>query len=842
LRVQVVHFAVWVSAQLRESSAVERLLPYLSAEDVFAKAKYQARPGSLDETWLDPIHIAAGLGAVPAMEVLLKHVVETAKLKTPEEYVNTQCLVHKITGEGENRQEWNENYYQPLHDATNAGIRDVSMWLLEHKADARAKNKDGVTPLHFVALRGINGGLEADEELTKLVQVLLRGGASLEARIPAEHPDKLLRGQIPLQLASTDRSRFPKHMMHLLAPCLNKQNQPGFFSDVSFVASLNTEAAEEVVHELVRRALKQPEMMHSFRLDAQLPGRTDIMAGILYIAPAAAADMLDMLIVEPEVQDVAKHNIPTRTGLSGYFSNPTMRCIYRPDVITRDSVLLPCWRFDSQKDYSQQPNIRWHSQFMPEVSKSRSSRDVHNVSVKATMLPNMLDMDIIMALAQIAVEDMSVFLKLSVRGILYCLWDNLLEQVWIFMTFLHMLELAAYIWWGLSGLSHIMEDLRSAACWVVMAAGGFRELSQIVLLTYNWRSKYHAHDVSIMRSMWDLSSNLYSHWCVPTGLLALLQLAFAWCTQTASSEVYQLAGGPLMLLVTIVLCKSWLLIYMSRLHAVGVRIHAISNSLTGGATRQMMAITLMIFASFCLAFLILARSKDHGWVLASAYRGLLFGDGSGLDNLGLNVDEEEYARNDVMLCGVNLIGSTFFNIIILNLIIAVYSNEYDKVQHEVPLYFLHARAKYCVMYYLSCNLLQWRSEQFKLFVMLAAVAAAAAAMVACALWPFWSFWSLALLLSVAQSLIAAAMVQCEWFSMEGVAFSNQEHFIWICHKSDLVDHSLLDSSSSHQEDEFQDRLAEVRALMESRCRGIESQVAQVDRKLDSILAMLEETE
>ncbi|CAE7887941.1 unnamed protein product [Symbiodinium microadriaticum] len=75
------------------------------------------------------------------MEVLLKHVVETAKLKTAEEYVNTQCLVHKITGEGENRQEWNENYYQPLHDATNAGIRDVSMWLLEHKADARAKNK-----------------------------------------------------------------------------------------------------------------------------------------------------------------------------------------------------------------------------------------------------------------------------------------------------------------------------------------------------------------------------------------------------------------------------------------------------------------------------------------------------------------------------------------------------------------------------------------------------------------------------------------------------------------------------------------------------------------------------
>ncbi|CAE7271688.1 unnamed protein product [Symbiodinium sp. CCMP2592] len=74
------------------------------------------------------------------------------------------------------------------------------------------------------------------------------------------------------------------------------------------------------------------------------------MAAVLYISPSAAADMLDMLIVSPEVQDVSKHNIPPRTTFGAGLSSEVMNCTYRPDVLVRDGVMLPCWKFDSQKD------------------------------------------------------------------------------------------------------------------------------------------------------------------------------------------------------------------------------------------------------------------------------------------------------------------------------------------------------------------------------------------------------------------------------------------------------------------------------------------------------------
>ena len=183
LRAQLLHFAVWVSAQLHESSCVARLLPHLSHSDLSAKAKYRLKPGSLDEAWLDAIHVASGLGAVPVMEVLLQHVTQAKDIDFAA-YVNTPCLVHHVDQQKDTNtnansnmqdvQEWDEDFYMPLHDATNAGNVELSLWLLAHGADACAGNKDGVSPLHFVAMRGIEGGLEAESQVTHLVQSLLR--------------------------------------------------------------------------------------------------------------------------------------------------------------------------------------------------------------------------------------------------------------------------------------------------------------------------------------------------------------------------------------------------------------------------------------------------------------------------------------------------------------------------------------------------------------------------------------------------------------------------------------------------------------------------------------------
>ncbi|CAE7761955.1 unnamed protein product [Symbiodinium necroappetens] len=215
------------------------------------------------------------------------------------------------------------------------------------------------------------------------------------------------------------------------------------------------------------------------------------MAAVLYISPSAAADMLDMLIVSPEVQDVSKHNIPPRTTFGAGLSSEVMNCTYRPDVLVRDGVMLPCWKFDSQKDISQQHGIQWHSSFMPEVSKSGSGRNAVNVSVRATLLPNMLDIDIMMAVSQ----DLTVFSKLSIKGIVHCLWSNLIESVWLASLLFHMVELFAFIWWGLSGQTHLgSHDLD---------AGEVDDLEVIRLgiLGYNWHKKRSAHQDFTMRCL-----------------------------------------------------------------------------------------------------------------------------------------------------------------------------------------------------------------------------------------------------------------------------------------------------------------------------------------------------
>eukprot|EP00931_Biecheleriopsis_adriatica_P060721 TRINITY_DN36478_c0_g1_i1.p1 TRINITY_DN36478_c0_g1~~TRINITY_DN36478_c0_g1_i1.p1 ORF type:complete len:1022 (-),score=193.83 TRINITY_DN36478_c0_g1_i1:77-3004(-) len=840
LRAQLLHFAVWVSATLHESSCVERVLPYLSNEELFGKAKYQTRPGANDETWLDAIHIAAGLGAIPALEVLLHHVVEVVAAKDKTSYVNTECVIYHVE---QKPTPWFEYFHTPLHDATYAGNKEVSRWLLKHHADARAKNKDGVTPLHFVAMRSINGGLEAEEELGRLVKALRAGGASLEAKIPMQHPDPMLRGKTPMQLAAADESRFPKRMLHFLAPSLHnrKRFEPCFFSDVLFVAKLNEEAAEEVVRELVCRAPRHPEVLHSFRFDAQMPGRTDMMAAILYIAPFAAGEMLDMLIVEPEVQDVGKHNVPTRTSLWGFFTYPPMRCIYRPDVITRDSVMLPAWKFDSQKDVSQQPSISWHDDFMPRYSKSRSSRDhVADVSVKAMLLPNMLDIDIFMALSQVENDGIAVFSKLSVQGIIYCLWDNLIQHAWALNMVMHGLELVAYIWWGLSG--HGYEDPKwlLPVCWLLVTAGGLREIMHLGVLVKNWMTKWREHDTkAVMTSMWHPMSWLFTGWCVPTLVQSLLQLAFSLGTEGHSLSEDRMSQADRLLMALCVLMKCWLIIYMNRLCASGVRIHAITNSLMGGATRQMMVITSMIFGSFSAAFIILDQHKSIGWVLFSAYRGLLFGDGSGLDNLGLNVGESMYAKNDGMLAVVTLLGSVFFNIIILNLIIAVYGNEYDKVQRETPLLFLHARAKYCVMFFFSCNMFPWKGAGWNAVLALSGLGTIALAICLHLFAPYCRFWPAAVLLALGQVLMSAAAVQCDWFSNEGMAASQEDHFVWICHRSDFHEHSMSEMGAHNSDQSLDERLSELKEKVEERFSTVERKVAGFDEKLDLILDKLQ---
>lgn len=843
----LLHLAVWCSAQLREASLVELVLHHLEGTS-FIKAKYllpSRRPGWRVELQLDAIHIACGLGALPALAALVQHFSGQADSpggsprskpsRTMQDYVNMYTI--KFSQEIDNPQNTTtDNFYTPIHEATDKGFTDVAEFLLLHGADGGQPNLDGMFPLHFVAMRGSAGGICTGDydSLRRVVQELQEAGGSLEERVSRQHFNPKLAGRTPLQLAAAGDSRFPRQMMGLLVPCLQDKSfsVPRFFADIAFLTALDAEAAAYVVREVQVRAARNNSVLQRFRLDAQLGKRTDLMASIIFLAPEAGVLMLEMLVGDPIVQDASKHNIPTRTTLYGFWQHLPMRCVYRPDMVRRENVTTPIWSFETDKPLEKQPEIAWHRWLVPETDGFALRTDyVYNVSVSTVLMPNILDLDMFVALGRSLQH--RVFDKLSVKGMIYCLWNNLVDNLWLAELCFHLVELVVLMWWGLAWpVNGPRQGIQADKpfCWAVITAGAIRELCQLTLGMHGCFRKFQAHEEPTMRSLWHPLSALFMEWAIPKLVLMLLQMRFAWGSAEDLGES-ELSELDQVLLATTVLLKATQVTYSFRLCAGGSKIYAIFFSFLGGATREMISIVFMIFLSFSLAFSVLAKDKAFGWVLASSYRGLLFGDGDGFNNLGLDVHEDSYRNNDSMLMVFLVVGSFFFNIILLNLIIAVYGNEYDKVAHETPLLFLHGRAKYCVTYVMSCQLVPWVGVGVNLTLYLLSAVLFTAAIVLHLNRKSLQSWELgvACLLGASQVVLQAALAQCEWFSVEGVAADGKDRFLWICHRAKEAESGSKLVHSS----EFEEKLAGLR-------KHVDTRMGTLEAKLDAILERLSE--
>lgn len=611
----------------------------------------------------------------------------------------------------------------------------------------------------------------------------------------------------------------------------NSINEPRFFADIAFLTTLDMEAATDVVREIQNRAAKNNTVLQRFRVDAQKEGRTDLMASILFLAPEAAGMMMDMLIGDPLVQDPAKHNIPTRTSLYGFWKHLPMRCIYRDDAERRDDVLLPSWAFETDKPLEKQDKIAWHGWLVPGTTGLAMRTDyVYTVSVSTVLMPNALDLDLFQALARTARKDMKVFSKLSVQGMIYALWNNFVDYMWIAEMVFKCIELFTLMWWSLAWplvgpRGAITAD--KPFCWAMVTAGAMKDAVQMFFAVNMCCTKYYGHADATMRSMWHPMGGWSSKWFAPRVAMIWIQVWFSIsCRNHLAWE--ELSQTDQVLLAALVLMKSTYVVFMFRLCAGGAKIYAIFHSFLGGATREMISITAMIFVSFSLAFLVLAKDKAAGWVLASSYRGLLFGDGDGFNNLGMNVNEASYPENNETLMIFLVIGSFFFNIILLNLIIAVYGNEYDKVAGETPLLFLHGRAHACVMFIASFHMFPWLGSEFNTTLKLAAVMMATAAMMYHSGRSGTTYEPLtAMLLAAAQLLWQAALAQCDWFSTEGIAANKNKHFLWICHR-DRAGETL---NEALQVGHFEERLDDLR-------KHVDGSIGALNQKLDAVIDML----
>lgn len=424
-------------------------------------------------------------------------------------------------------------------------------------------------------------------------------------------------------------------------------------------------------------------------------GAVDRIAALLYMVPAAGAAILDMLTLPPMVQDAAKHPVPSRAALH---TGPA-RCTYQPDTMKRRHLIWPQWEYDADN----QVHPEWHSGFLPRRAGGVRQDSVYDVDVKVVLLPNLLDVDIFMALTRTWETDNHVFAKLPIQGAIYCLWDKLVWPIfassWLFMG----VELAVLLRWGLQTSeekqSNSLQNLH--VYWSILLAGAVREgLNLLWWLLAHW-SKWHSHDDPTMKSLWAPSVFLTDAWFLSSCLTLLIRLSLVLPCVYDSFFTNQ---DPVMseleqgLLAINTFAQGFAVTYMLRLLHRFKRILAIFKTFFSRTILEMLLIAVMIFASFSFAFLTLIRREHAAWTVNYLYRGLMFGDGDGLDRMGLNLGGDGDQDNKVALVLFMVSGTILFNVTILNLVIAIYGNEYERVNGETELHFMKERAKYCLIY------------------------------------------------------------------------------------------------------------------------------------------------
>jgi len=859
----LLHFAIWfVSEHSADTDIVEDVLRHLGdPDDALWPASYSG--GTVDgvrvDAYVSAVHIAASLGQVAILKILLKHATEMtspAKRMTKDVFVSEWAKLLPISSTGEDYfDHTNENskqlYYQPIHDSTYAGNGEVTLWLLRQQADPCARNNKDITPLHFVAFSGLMGGLGASlgEDLAKIVKSLQRTGNAVgaKANMSLFIPDA--RDVTPLEVAVQDASRFPQDHLGLLAPCLaDSHGSLSYFDDVKHIAEVTPDGALNLVRNIAEKGKENHHVLRRLRICAQLPGQSDQLARIFYTAPLAASELLDLLEVEPLVEDPAHHTLPTKTSLWGFFQNVPMRCTYQHDFLKKEGLMMPFWAYknrpaasykrkgDSPRNHEFDTS-NWHEDFLNKTRPQARASYIKRVRVVASLMPGILDIDVFMAFAQCQHEHLAIMSKKTVQGSIVCLWGNVIEHVWAIRGIFLFFDMGAYV--TVSGL--IQADMHQGSlCWPIIAASNFTSVITLVSHNVSLLTKWSSHGSdSIMSAMWSPLSRWNLFCTVGLGCHTLLGTIFVVDMYVKTSLDVQAHDRTYLddvLLAACLLMSCFRFIWMWRLSTVGSRIYSICQTFLAGAVFQVLFITFLLLFSFICALMVLSRVHTARLAVL-AYRGFLFGDGDGFNGVGMHLAEDDssewgvWPEQNGALIAFAVFGSFFFNVIVLNIIIAIYGNEYDRVQPETPGLFMQGRADYCVKSILSTYVIAWRGETFNELLIVGSLISILAGVV---LGKFGiNMFMSATMLTFGQVLLPMAMIQCSWFSPEGQDADDRARYLWMCHPRDW--HWTTDAKIGENGDDGDHAESEI----DEKLFMLDDKVNALDDKMKQMIALLQ---
>mmetsp|Transcript_10451 Transcript_10451/g.23717 ORF Transcript_10451/g.23717 Transcript_10451/m.23717 type:complete len:1069 (+) Transcript_10451:214-3420(+) len=466
-----IHNAVMQSvADFDGGNAVRKALE--ARADINAMARYERKNQDVSsEVAFEAIHLAAGLGSVPILDILITYMKDRGC--DPVEYVNRPTKLFQASPA-----EDCQDFYYPLHDALFCGQIEAALFLLKSTADASKQNSNNMTPLHLLAQCG--SGWPRQHHLRMIVEELLVCRADLQATVPDTHPNQEERGCTPMDLALKGSSRFPTRYIYLLAPSYwSSAGDPKCIHEVHLCSLYLPKAAEVLAHTINQRASEPVtgvDLQWRIRRQAQM-NVEGVIADLLFRAPRAAVDLMDILVVQPVVREPARYPLRSYTAmpahilpLAGSFGTTALKCTYQPDRVKVSGVWWPEWAkrgVPSNGKFERQA-AQWHEDFLP----SYTNPPLFEVEVLALLLPNVIHEDIFKALSLVRLEDADVFASLPVRGLIFFLWRCKARPMLGMCSSLLLLQMAI-----LSFRSEVVWV--NITCWSLTVAVVFLQLTQL---------------------------------------------------------------------------------------------------------------------------------------------------------------------------------------------------------------------------------------------------------------------------------------------------------------------------------------------------------------------------
>mmetsp|Transcript_87517 Transcript_87517/g.245788 ORF Transcript_87517/g.245788 Transcript_87517/m.245788 type:complete len:1030 (-) Transcript_87517:117-3206(-) len=783
----------------------------------------------------DAIHLAAGLGCVQAMRVLLEFVPEQGRL----------AIVNKVSLCAREGALMSDS--TPLGEAAWHGQIGAMTWLLRHSADASVIDKEGKSALHLLAFRGGSGA-----ELADVVRQLLERKACLDLTTGPNTSDANQANKKPLEIASLPGSQFPRQCMYLLATSWHQMHSPGGQTKVSFLDDILALSSRGAADVLAEQLVHKPEFHDFIRLNAQEHDGPNKMANLVYRAPLAAAHILQILTVMPIVPDPMRSPISSRASLKGLFENVPMRCTYQSDVIQESAFRprWPMWFIWANAKQSLGFTRPWQYDFLSDVykpSKGGRQEDVYDVEMKVVLLPNIVDLDILWALARTWNYYDKVFLKLPIQGLITCLWSNIVEPVYLLEMSFKAVEVVSLIILGASSGRNKWEGdedvpVHLSICWTILGAAWLKEVFKWMkhLLRYTSKSvrwkQYDGREETEWKksSMWpQWSKSLWSMRAFFGATAALPELGF----QIVPFFLLLLASGggkwavleSSLLAANIMLRGFRVLIMLRPISGIGRKIVALLNTFVAGSMFQMLVITGLLFWIIVAAAAALDKDTNITEAAAGLYRGLIFGDGDGLDFMDLKYEADAtlpYKMKSSLMLGASLL----YYIIILNLIIAVYEKEYQRVTSKALMTFHQLRASLCCKFIMELSLLSVSVRALEKVPFAGGFWCIIAFMLASGLvLPAIQRDSIAFCI-VGAVLLACAQIgwQMAWMRNRWVSpYRDKDYFLWICHRADY------DDERNRADNDGEVDSADVEELH----RRLEAVESRLEAKLDCLIQM-----